>query len=78
MEAVAAKYAQPPYNIKIMGNEKNYQIAQAMTWLIGNATNEHVLFLEKDFRLVETLDCAMEQLHKGVQMLNVRECTSTI
>jgi hypothetical protein len=69
MEAVAAKYTQPPYNIKVMGNDKNYQIAQAMTWLIGNASNEHVLFLEKDFRLVESLDCTMEQLDNGVKML---------
>ena len=71
MEAVAAKYTQPPYNLKIMGNEKNYQIAQAMTWLIGNATNDYVLFLEKDFRLVESLDCVMEQLDRGIDMLKV-------
>ena len=73
MEAVAAKYTLPPYNIKIMGNEKNYQIAQAMTWLIGNATNDYVLFLEKDFRLVESLDCVMEQLSSGLDMLKVRQ-----
>ncbi len=71
MEAAVAKYTLPPYNIKIMGDEKNYQIAQAMTWLVGNATNEHVLFLEKDFRLVESLDCALEQLDNGVKMLTV-------
>jgi hypothetical protein len=74
MDAVAAKYMAPPYNlnIKVMGNGENYHIAHAISWLVGNATNEHVLFLEKDFQLVESLDCAMEQLHKGVSLLKVR------
>jgi hypothetical protein len=72
MDALAAPYTKPPFNIKVMGDEKNYQIAQAMTWLIGNSTNEHVLFLEKDFRLVESLDCALEQLSTGLSLLTVR------
>ena len=71
MEAVAAKYTQPPYNMRIMGDANNYQIAQAMNWMIGNASNEYVLFLEKDFQLVESLDCAMEQLDQGMKMLQV-------
>lgn len=70
MEAVAEKYTKPPYNVKLMGDGNNYGIATALNWLFGNATNDHVLFLEKDFRLVESLDCALEQLATGVSMLN--------
>ena len=72
MEAAVDRYTKPPFNIKLMGDEHNYQIAQAMSWLIGNATNEYVLFLEKDFRLVESIDCTIEQLNAGYNMLLVR------
>ena len=73
MDAAVARYTQPPFNVKLMGDQHNYQIAQAMTWLIGNATNEYVLFLEKDFQLVENIDCAIEQLNKGYNLLLVRD-----
>ena len=72
MEAAVDRYTKPPFNIKLMGDEHNYQIAQAMSWLIGNATNEYVLFLEKDFRPVESIDCTIEQLNAGYNMLLVR------
>ena len=59
----------------MIGDEANHGITGPLVWLIGNATNEHVLFLEKDFQLVESLDCVMEQLTSGVAMIDVRgEC----
>jgi hypothetical protein len=75
-EAAIARYTQPPFNIKVMGDENNYGITWPMIWLIGNASNEHVLFLEKDFQLVESNECAMQQLDIGVKMLEVRGTVS--
>jgi GT2 family glycosyltransferase len=72
MDRLAEPYTKPPYNVKVMGDSNNYGIATALNWMFGNATNEYVLFLEKDFRLVESLDCVMSQLAEGVKMLNVR------
>jgi hypothetical protein len=72
MDALVAPYTRPPYRVKVLGNSVNHQIARAMHWLMGNATNDHVLFLEKDFRLVESLDCVMQQLHAGLEIINVR------
>jgi hypothetical protein len=54
-----------------MGDENNYGITWPLNWLIGNATNEVVLFLEKDFQLVESGDCAIQQIAMGKQMLEV-------
>jgi hypothetical protein len=71
MDAVLEPYTRPPYNVRVMGDGNNYGITWPLTWLIGNATNEHVLFLEKDFQLVESLECAVEQLRIGVTMLQV-------
>ncbi len=71
MNAVASQYSQPPYSFKVLGNENNYQIARAMTWLLGNATNDIVLFLEKDFQLVEPLPAVVHQLNTGVNMIKV-------
>ena len=72
MDALVAPYTQPPYLAKVLGDNVNHQIARAMYWLMGNASNDHVLFLEKDFRLVESLDCAMQQLGAGVDIIIVR------
>ena len=58
-------YTRPPYNIKLMGDSKNYGILNALNWLAGNATNKHLLFLEKDFQLVESYACAREQILTG-------------
>lgn len=71
MEAVAEPFTKPPYNVRVMGDSHNYGIATALNWLFGNATNEYVLFLEKDFRLVESLDCVKSMLAEGVKMLDV-------
>lgn len=69
MDALAEPFTHPPYNVRVMGDATNYGIATALNWLFGNATNDYVLFLEKDFRLVESLDCALSQLSEGARML---------
>lgn len=35
------------YKIKVMGDTENYGITYPLNWMVGNATHEHVLFLEK-------------------------------
>jgi hypothetical protein len=72
MDEVVKPYTVPPYNIRVMGNADNHGLTWAMNWLMGNASNDHVLFLEKDFQLVESGDCFHEQIATGVQMLKVR------
>ncbi|CAE7853256.1 unnamed protein product, partial [Symbiodinium sp. KB8] len=62
-------YTRPPYNIKLMGDSKNYGILNALNWLAGNATNKHLLFLEKDFQLVESYACAREQILTGIHLV---------
>ena len=74
MESLAEPFTKPPYNVKLLGNSVNYGIATALNWLFGNSTNEYVLFLEKDFRLVENLNCVMSQMAEGVRMLQVCAC----
>lgn len=69
MDSFAAPFAAPPYNVRVLGNSQNYGIATALNWLFGNSTNEYVLFLEKDFQLVESLDCVKQQLAEGVRLL---------
>jgi hypothetical protein len=54
-----------------MGDATNRGITLPMTWLIGNASHDHVLFLEKDFQLVESGDCAIQQIVAGINMLKV-------
>jgi hypothetical protein len=71
-EAAVERYTRPPFNIKIMGDKENHGITRPINWLFGNASNEHVLFLEKDFQLVESLECAAEQIEIGVNMIKVR------
>ena len=71
-EAAIAKYTQPPYNVRVIGDASNHGITWPLIWLIGNATYETVLFLEKDFQLVESAECAMQQIDIGVKMLEAR------
>jgi hypothetical protein len=70
-EALVESFRTPNMNLKILGDANNHGITWALNWLIGNATNEIVLFLEKDFKLVESLDCVHEQVEAGVSMLQV-------
>jgi len=62
-------YQDPPYNIKVRSSEINEGILNGINWLLGNATHDYFLFLEKDFRLSESIGCTLEQLDAGLNML---------
>merc|ERR1712137_1177575 len=69
IEELLEPYTKAPYNAKVRWSSDNHGILEPIKWLIGNSTNEHVLFLEKDFRLVESLPCALEQMKTGLSLL---------
>ena len=60
----------PPLNMRILSSPHNEGISRGIHWLMGNASNDHFLFLEKDFRLVEDIGCALEQLKAGVALVS--------
>ena len=62
-------FKKEPYNIKVLENPKNVGITPALNWLMGNATFDYFLFMEKDFRLVESYSCLVHQLHTGANLL---------
>ena len=62
-------YTEPPFNAKMIGSPNNEGLFNGLKWLIGNATYEHVLFLEKDFRLTESITCTFEQLQAGLHLI---------
>ena len=62
-------FTKSPYNIKIRSSEKNEGILKGIRYLIGNATNDHFLFLEKDFRITEPLECTLDQMQAGFDLI---------
>jgi hypothetical protein len=66
-------YTKPPYNLRILGDAGNYGIGDGIMALISAARNEHVIFLEKDFQLIESLRCTVQHLQTAVDMLDVRD-----
>ena len=76
VNAVAEEYALRHSNIRIMGTAENVGILRAMNYLVGNASSPYILFLERDFQLVEPATCVLEQLTAGVKML--REGTAHV
>lgn len=62
--------------LRIMGDKHNHGLTHALDWMAGNATEEHLLFLEKDFQLVEPVECVREQLASGVKL--IREGTAHV
>ena len=60
----------PPLNLTILSSLDNEGISRGIHWLMGNASNDNFLFLEKDFRLVESIGCALEQLTAGVALVS--------
>ena len=62
-------YKKSPYNINIRASESNLGILKGIRYIIGNATNEHVLFLEKDFRSTESLPCMLDQMQAGFDLI---------
>ena len=47
---------------RVLGDHRSFPIGAAFIWLVGNATQPLVLFLEKDFALLEVtvLGCVCE------------------
>jgi hypothetical protein len=66
LEPFAKKHGK---RFRVMGNKKNHGITHALDWLSGNATQPNLLFLEKDFRLVEPIECVREQLESGLKLI---------
>lgn len=62
----AKKYAP---RFKVMGDAHNYGIARGINFLTGNASNPFILFLERDFQLIEPATCIAEQLAAGVKLI---------
>ena len=69
VEAVAEEYAARHKCIRVMGTAENVGILRAMNYIVGNASQPYILFLERDFQLVEPATCVVEQLAAGVKML---------
>jgi len=73
MEKHLEPYTKPPINLRILSSPKNEGILRGINWLMGNATHENFLFLEKDFRLVEPLPCVIEQILTGQQLIQQQQ-----
>lgn len=61
------------YNVRVLASETNVGILNGINYLLGNATNEYMLFLEKDFRLVEPIGCTVEQIRAGLNLLSSKK-----
>lgn len=68
-DAAVSRYTQPPFNVKVMGDSGNYGVTRPLNWLTGNASHEAVLFVQQEFQLVESVECAMQQIAAAVRML---------
>ena len=70
MESFLNEFKKENKNVKILESIENHGISKALNWLMGNATNEYFLFMEKDFRLVEPFSCVIEQFNVGFKLLD--------
>lgn len=61
-----AKYGK---RFKVMSSKTNHGITWALNWLAGNATQPYLLFLEKDFQLVDPVECVREQVAMGLELI---------
>lgn len=62
-----------PGKVRVMGDDKNYGIARAMTFLTGNASQPYFLFLERDFQLIEPSTCVYDQLTSGIELIKQKK-----
>ena len=58
---------------RILGDRRLFPIGQAVNWLVGNASNPIVMFLEKDFALIEDPQYVVPRLDDGRLMLKTGE-----
>jgi len=56
--------------VKVMGTPNNTNIAYALDQLIKATTSDFVLFLEKDWMLIEPFAKVKEQLETGIRLVN--------
>ena len=57
----------------MLGDSRSFPIGAAVIWLVGNATQPLVLFLEKDFALLENEKFVTPRLDEGLTILQNNE-----
>lgn len=57
------------YSLEVTGSKTNVGQTRAINTMVHFASNDYVLFLEKDFRLIEPWPCVVEQLTTGIDFL---------
>eukprot|EP01134_Creolimax_fragrantissima_P002235 CFRG2235T1 len=75
MNLVGTVSEQNQKKVRVMGVKVNVPIMAAINWSIGNATGDVVLFMEKDFRLIEPRDRMEQAIDDGVTLLVSNEAT---
>ncbi|KNC83570.1 hypothetical protein SARC_04194 [Sphaeroforma arctica JP610] len=75
MDLVVTVSAENQKKVRVIGVEKNVPIMAAINWAVGNATSDVVLFMEKDFRLIEPKDRMKQAINDGVTLLISNEAT---
>jgi hypothetical protein len=63
---------------RVLGDHRLFPIGAAVMWLVGNATQPLVLFLEKDFALLENARFVTPRLDEGRKMLQDNEVRSHV
>jgi hypothetical protein len=55
--------------VRVIGDKKNVNIHWGIEFLVGNATTEYVLFLEKDWELIEPPEILDEQISTAIELI---------
>jgi len=61
--------------IRYIKSNDNIRIGEALDYLIGNATKPNILFLEKDWELIENKDVMKRRIRRGLELLHRRIAT---
>jgi hypothetical protein len=56
--------------LKVIGSPNNEALLAATQWVIGNSTMDLVLFLEKDWQILETAEATTKRLDDGERRPN--------
>jgi hypothetical protein len=56
--------------LKVIGSPNNEALLAATQWVIGNSTMDLVLFLEKDWQILETAEATTKRLDDGERRSN--------
>ena len=68
-EQFAAPYLKRGTITRLLGDGRLFPIGAAVNWLVGNASYPTVMFLEKDFQLIEPAQFVAPRLNDGLRML---------